>query len=232
MLALIDNLFVKVVMWLGWKQNDSRILESISNFEATEDDSAWHLLKASEAALTHNADPKTAAQLFEQSLEESHHAEVFRALYKQMSGKALNKESVERVPLYPPNELWKLFVFCAVGEKSAAQRFNSIAINLPESEFKTSLAKIIEEESGHVHLAEDLFDKTSKTEFEIKKEMTKIKLTRASQSWMRIGRKITEFLSVLILKSFYYLLGGVLKVVLSEKQARKSALNNSIVRKK
>src|SRR5947209_5843300 len=123
---MLDRVFVRLLITLRWRRSPERLLGSIRDFEATEDDSAWHLLQASQQ----ERKPLLRARLFTQALEESHHAEVFRSLYRSLSGEALRKRSVPRKRLFSAAEGWKLLVFCAVGERAAARRFQSIAEGL------------------------------------------------------------------------------------------------------
>lgn len=208
MRTLFDHFLVKVQMRLGWSADGRGMLESIRQFEATEDDSAWHLLSAAGRA----EDPALAARLFAQALEESHHAEVFRDLYRRVGGRALDKASVERVPLFAGEPLWKLLVFCAVGEKSAARRFQSIANNLPAGEFRASLTKIIAEEAGHVHLATDLLAKTGQPLAVVRAETRAIKLRRLREAWLRAGRALTLLLSRALLALIFHVIGPLVAV--------------------
>src|SRR3954466_8772322 len=91
----LDRWIAGVTVRGFWRKNPKAILARIQSFEATEDDSAWQLLHAA-AALP---EPHVKAQLFLQSMEETHHAEIFRALYKQSAGRPVPKISVERRPL-------------------------------------------------------------------------------------------------------------------------------------
>ena len=203
-----DRWAVRLVLALRWRRNQKVIAERIRDFEATEDDSAWHLLSACSRDAQ---DPAVRAELFMQAMEETHHAEVFRALYKHAAGVKLDKVKVERKPIFVPGEEWKLFAVCAVGEAAAAARFRNIAEGLEPGAFKTSLQKILEEEEGHIELANDLAALTGRSHQELNAEMRMIKIRRAWETWLRIGRKVTVHASRLLLSLAYYTLGAWLK---------------------
>jgi hypothetical protein len=202
-----DRIFVKLLVRGGWKNSPARISKRIQSFEATEDDSAWQLLHAASRL----KDPRIKAQLFLQAMEEAHHAEIFRALYKQTSGTQLTKVSVERKPIYYGQEAWKLFAFFAVGEKSAARRFRSIADQLEDGPFRTSLTKILEEEEGHVEMANELTSVTGQSAKAIRQELMLVKLRRAGEAWLRLGRHLTSIISRVLLNIAYYTIGATIR---------------------
>ena len=203
----LDRRTVRLVLRLKWKHSQKAVAERIRAFEATEDDSAWQLLYACGRI----ENPKVKAQLFMQAMEEMHHAEVFRGLYEESSGSKLRKMSVPRKAIFQEGAAWKLFAYCAVGEASAARRFQHIADGLPAGPFQSSLRKILKEEEGHVELAADLGSLTGKTDGEIKRELARVKLVRAWESWLRLGRNLTNFMSRSLLSITYFGMGWWLK---------------------
>lgn len=203
----LDRGIVRLVLLLCWKRNHEAAAERIRAFEATEDDSSWQLLFACERM----DDPQVKARLFLQSMEEAHHAEVFRGLYQQASGRKLRKLNVPRKPIFRAGEAWRMFAYCAVGEAAAARRFRGIADALPEGEFQTALRKILEEEEGHIGLAEDLVGLTGKCATEVKREIARIKTVRAWEAWLRVGRGVTNLASRVLLNVAYFTMGWWLK---------------------
>lgn len=203
----LDRWVVRMVLLVQWKGNSRLVEERIRVFEATEDDSSWQLIHAAKSI----SNPKMKADLFLQSLEEAHHAEVFRGLYQESSGKKLKKMNVARNPIFQPQAPWKLFAYCAVGESAAASRFRHIAESLPEGSFKRSLEKILQEEEGHIELAEDLVSLTGQDQRLVDQEIRAIRLRRAWEAWLRAGRTITQALSRALLSLTYFAIGWWLK---------------------
>jgi rubrerythrin len=203
----LDRWMVGLLVRTGWKKDNHKVLERIQAFEATEDDSAWQLLYAASRLSA----PKMKAQLFLQALEETHHAEIFRSLYRQSSGHALQKTSVERRPLLRPREPWKLFAYFAVGEKSAARRFRLIAEQLDDGPFRRSLVKILEEEEGHIEIAGELVRMTGQTPEAIATELKSVRVRRACETWLRLGRHITSAISRALMTGVFFLMGGLIR---------------------
>ena len=203
----LDRWFAGITVRGLWRKNPKAILARIQSFEATEDDSAWQLLYAA-AALP---EPRAKAQLFLQSLEETHHAEIFRALYKQSAGRPMDKILVERTPLLRKDQPWKLFVYFTIGEKAAARRFRAIADQLVDGPFRRSLEKILDEEEGHVEQAGEMAALTGQSENAIRLEAKLVQLRRAGESWLRLGRKMSSLISRAILSGAYYTLGYLLR---------------------
>lgn len=202
----LDRWAVRLVLSLHWRKS-SVVAERIKTFEATEDDSAWQLLHA----CTKIEAPKMRAKLFLQAMEEMHHAEVFRALYKQTSGKTLDKIKVPRKALFQSQEPWKLLAYCAIGESSAARRFRHIAEHLDAGPFQTSLQKILEEEEGHIELANHLVEDTGASASQVRWELRRIQAVRVWESWLRIGRTVTAFTSRIFLSLTYFGIGSWLR---------------------
>lgn len=203
----LDRWVVRMVLLFQWRGNNHLVEERIRVFEATEDDSSWQLLHAAQSI----RDPKMKADLFLQSMEEAHHAEVFRGLYQESSGRKLKKMNVARNPIFDPQAPWKLFAYCAVGESAAASRFRHIAEALPAGSFKRSLEKILEEEEGHIELAEDLVSLTGQDQRLVNREIRAIRARRAWEAWLRAGRTITQAVSRGLLSLTYFAIGWWLK---------------------
>jgi hypothetical protein len=203
----LDRGLVRLVLLLRWKRESGAAEERIRAFEATEDDSAWQLLHA----CTRIADPSVKARLFLQAMEEAHHAEVFRGLYEESSGKKLRKLQVVRKPIFQPEAPWKLFAYCAVGEAAAASRFRHIAEALPPGRFREALQKILAEEEGHIGLAEALVSLSGRTAGEVNAEIARIRLVRAWESWLRFGRGLSGLVSRGLLNASYFLMGWWLR---------------------
>ncbi|MES2854458.1 MAG: ferritin-like domain-containing protein [Bdellovibrionota bacterium] len=204
MARLIDSLErFKVSVWVKvlWRLKPSARLEAIRRFEFTEDDSAWQLLRGAHVA----KNPTEAAVLFSQAIEETKHAEEFRRLYADLSGKKVRRLSLERTALVTnPEDIDRLFAECAVGEASAAERFKALARSEFDPRMKRLLLRILADEAAHVTNAENQISENpqrSKTEKSIRRR-------RLKEAWLRSGRELTGSLSTLLVAIVYFALGG------------------------
>jgi hypothetical protein len=212
LLTRLDQITTRLIVRWGWREDPQRILERITAFEATEDDSAWQLLRLSALA----REPKAKAKLFLQSLEESHHAEVFRELHHVIAANAdarpFQKFTFERKALVlDEKHPWRLFAELAVGESAAARRFRSIAESLPHGEFRVALLKILAEEEGHVELASELMSRAGGLQpWQATLELSRIRAVRMRSAWLRIGNRLVAVLCRGLLTAVFYLFGGLL----------------------
>lgn len=203
MLNLIEKIKVFIMVRIIWNVFPSKKLEMIRQYEATEDDSAWQLLYG----MKQIDDPGQKAELFTQALEEAHHAELFRELYKKETKQKLHKVSYEKKPLYAQKKhAWKLFVYCLIGEESAAKRFDHIANHLPQGAMRSTLQGIVADEIGHIHKAKELINVEGIAQDKIAKEINQINLRRFKEAWMRSGRHITTWITDMLLLCLYFIL--------------------------
>lgn len=205
MFSRFEKLKVWFLLQVTWKRSQEKQLESIRLFASTEADSAWQLYYA----LSKLSNLEQQAELFAQALEETHHAEKFSALYKQMTPTAPVALKYEKKLLYEKSEdMWKLFVYCLIGEADAAHRFKYIAQFIKPGPIRTTLEEIVEDECGHIEKADALIEsQTQLSQKEIKKELRQIRWRRFYESWLRSGRQVTDFFASLLLSSVYFAIG-------------------------
>ena len=216
-MKLLEKIKLFVVINVIWRVFPSKKHEIMRVFEATEDDSAWQLLNG--IKMTHN--PEAKAELFLQALEESHHAELFRELCKKEFNTGFQKYFHEKKALYKLDEdSWKLPVYCLIGEKSAADRFQNIVDVSPNNLLKKTLKKIVADEIGHIHKAQEQIEVDNKSQDEVNAEVKKIIRKRFLESWMRSGRKITNFLINILLFIIYVSIGPVFAAYLALKKLK------------
>jgi hypothetical protein len=196
-----------------------RVSEVIRKFSTTEADSAWQLVYG----INRLSHPLQRASLFHQVLEEMEHAERFESLYREITGRRMPAIIQERLPIYRAREeLWKLFPYCQLGEASAARQFGDLARTLPGgSPLRTTLEEIVEEESGHVEKAEELTALTGRSVAEVRAELRRIKLRRARESWLRLGRRMVDAAATAILSLAYHALGPWARRVVLKSRARR-----------
>lgn len=204
MLSWVEPLKVRLLVKYNWGLSKARYLESLRLFSATEADSAWQLLYAADRV----ADPAQRADLFGQVLEETSHAEMFKRLYNEASPRQLVPAQYEREALYwDKDDMWRFFVYCWVGEQDAADRFTHIRNATDDPRLAETLDRILADEVGHVHGAQELLKELGITPEQLKGERRRIRLRRAWESWLRTGRTLSDAASTALLSAVYYLVG-------------------------
>ena len=217
-----ENIKVFVGIRGLWKCIHAHRTENLLQFEATEDDSAWQLIWASQ----YLKNPEQRAELFSQILEETHHAELFRSYLVQKTNTSLtmskmcffkkdqllrkvqNRILQFRKPLYTNvNEIWKYFPYCIVGETAASERFALIVkyLNKNDLELKGLFQKILSDEVGHIHKAKQLARELNRPEKEIQRVVSQIQLQRFKENWIRSGKKIFTFPALAVITLIYLL---------------------------
>jgi len=210
-MSSVFSLLNKTKVFFGirglWTLFPSHRRKCLLQFEATEDDSAWQLLWACNQI----ENPEQKAELFSQVLEEAHHAELFRSYLRKYSPTAVHRLHMERKPLYLNKEnIWKYFPYCIVGETEASQRFADIADNIipnsPEDkELLFLFKKILSDEVGHIHKAEQLALNLKLSSQELNQELKQIRRKRFFEHWMRVGKKTVAPLSSLLIFTTYFI---------------------------
>lgn len=209
-----------------WSLLPSHRTKCLLQFEATEDDSAWQLLWA----CNHLENPEQKAELFSQVLEEAHHAELFRTYIRKFSPMAYHRISLERKPLYlNKQDIWKYFPYCIVGETEASQRFSHICNNLntatiENKELQQLFKKILADEVGHIHKAEQLASELQLPAQTLAREIATIRRRRFTEHWLRLGKKTVSPISTgLVLLTYFILLGPFALIANFKKQDKACA---------
>ena len=215
LLRCFDKIKIYIIVNFLWKIIPSKKLETLRNFEATEDDSAWQLLNG----IKITSDSSEKAEFFLQALEENHHAELFRELCKKYGHGKFQKYFSEKKPLYSLKEdSWRMPIYCLVGEKAAAERFQNIIDVSQNSLLRVNLQKIVSDEVGHIHKAEEQIKIDGKSKKEVSTEMKKIIRKRYLEAWMRSGRRITGLLINTLLFIIYITFGSIFSFYLMLKR--------------
>jgi len=203
MIAALESMKVQFLVRFGWEK-ETRRLEAVRGFQATEADGVWHLHRS----LVKIDDPHHRAIVFTHSLEEESHAEAFTHVYKQSSERAMQPLRYERTSLYSDAEPgWKSFAYVHVGEVDATERFRMIRRALGEGPLNAALEKIVSDEEGHIDLTHDILIEMGATEPEIQREVRRVRVARAWQNWLRIGQRVVDGIASLQLGLVYYVVG-------------------------
>jgi|SRR5579883_2858711 len=203
MLNPIERIKIKLAVSLGWTMQ-GKLPEAIRNFQATEADGVWHLRRGMRLL----ADPRQKAIVFSHSIEEESHADEFTRAYHHYGARPMQPANYERADLYDPKSpAWKTFAFVHVGEHDATERFRLIHKELGNGVLKESLGKIVADEEGHVDLTHDLLLAMGATPGQIKREILKVRLKRAWDRWLRVGKGVVDIFATALLSLIYYVAG-------------------------
>ena len=217
--SLVERIKIWGAVRFGWA-SPRRKLEAVRGFQATEADGVWHLHRSYRGL----SDPRHRSIVFTHSLEEESHADEFARVYKQASEYGLSPIRYERRSLYDAEApAWKSFAYVHVGEVDATDRFRSIRENLDEGPLRDALEKIVDDEEGHIDLTHDILLEMGATPPEIRKEIRRVRLARAWENWLRIGKRMADWLISLQLSIIYYLIGPFVFILARRK------LRNSVV---
>lgn len=202
LLPLIERLKVRLSIKLFWWQPEKKA-QVIATFHATEADSAWQLAHI----FPRVSGKKERNEVFQHILEEMVHADLFRIQAAKLSNRQFIAPAGERHSLYAKAEpVWKFFVYCIIGEKSALDRFSNVAVALPEGELRRTFVRVLRDEAGHVHNAKDLAQVLAPSPAKIRQELTAVRIRRFRDGWMRQGQLITDILANIFLGLLYFMI--------------------------
>lgn len=202
MRAFFEFLRVRVALATVWKV-PSRKAAAIRGFQATEADGVWHLHRA----IARIEDPKTRAILFTHSLEEESHAEEFSHTYQLYTSDRIPPATYERKDLTAGDEpIWKVLAYVHVGEEDATARFAYIAAGLGDEPLKRSLAKIVDDEAGHVDLTDHLLSSLGAKPDEVRREYRRVRVARLWEDWLRSGKRVVDAVAAVLLSVAYFAL--------------------------
>jgi hypothetical protein len=218
MLRVVERLKVRLAVAFVWRKK-SNVAEAIRGFQATEVDGVWHLHRG----LARLTEPKQRAILFAHSLEEESHAEEFASSYAHYGERPLVPAAYERMDLYPEDApAWKTFAYVHVGEHDATERFRLIRDALDEkAPLRDSLARIVQDEEGHVDLTHQMLVSMGATEKQIRKEVRRVRLSRLWQNWLRVGKRMVDSVATILLTLTYFVLGPFIAWVAKKKLANR-----------
>lgn len=196
----IERLKLALTVRLLWRA-PSTVAEAVRGFHATEADGVWHLHRGMQRV----DDPAVKAVLFTHSLEEEAHAEAFAGVYGRYAGVPFAARHYEREDLYPPGAApWRLIAYVHVGERDATERFAALAAALGPGPLRDALGSIVEDESGHVDLTNDLLRRLGATDPEVRAARRRVRLSRAWGRWTRAGQRLADLAATALLSAVYW----------------------------
>ena len=191
---------IRLFLPVWWKPSRRRIAEKMEHFSVIEADSAWQFLRGLDAV----ENPVDRAQMFNNALEEVHHAALFERAagsYREQMGSRLTPE---REQLYEAEKGLDWFLaYAYVGEQDVLSQFEAYAAAVGPGRARDTFEDAMGDEADHVVLARELLLKIFGSEKILRKHERKIRRQRAWQSWLRFSKALGELSSGLILSGIY-----------------------------
>lgn len=210
---------LRVALALGLRPAPTYLAEIVRGFQATEADGVWHLRRAIEKLES----PRARAAVFAHCLQEEAHADAFVTTYACIAENAFRPVHFERRDLQPARSpVWKSFVVVHIGEEDAAQRFRVLADALPPGALRSCLTTVVADEEGHVGLTDEMLVALGAAPAAIRFETRKVRLQRAWEAWLRLGRSAVDRLATIALTLAYFLAGPLLASHARRKLASRS----------
>ncbi len=202
---------IRTLIPIVWRVSKDRAPATLQRFATTEADSAWQFLNALQA----DVDDELRNELFNNALEEVHHASEFERMSVECATSLVHKSKPERTALWDPRKPFAHFLaYVYVGESDVYQQFSAYSSAIKEAmtgqkNRRTFFDEAKEDEDGHLTLAKRALFKEFGSRRLAEREILKIRIRRAYQTWLRTSKKIGEFSTTLILGLIYFLAGPI-----------------------
>lgn len=196
---------IRLFMPVTWGLSRRRTARKLEEFSTIEADSAWQFLRALEAV----EDPDHRARLFNNALEEVHHAALFSRASAEYSDRIQPRPQPEREAIFDPDNggLRRFLAYAYVGEMDVFQQFEAYHAAARPGPAREAFASAMEDESDHVDLAMAILRKTHGSDKAIRREIRNIRLGRAWRTWLRFSKALGEFTSGVLLTVIYFAFG-------------------------
>ena len=198
------RLAIRIALPFSWRLFPGRRGEVLQRFSVTEADSAWHFLHA----LSHVDQPAIRARLFNNALEEVHHAGLFAEAAHEQAQAPLHIPVEERVAIYDPQKgLQHFYAFVYVGEKDVYDQFDAYAAAVGAESVKSIFSHLKEDEDGHMQFAEQRLAALGTKQGVVLRQVRSIRRRRFLESWVRGWRRVCDLTTTLLLSALYFLFG-------------------------
>ena len=200
------RLAIRIALPFSWRLFPGRRGEVLQRFSVTEADSAWHFLDA----LSHVDQPAIRARLFNNALEEVHHAALFAEAAQDQARTTIHLPVEERVAIYDPHKgLQHFYAFVYVGEKDVYDQFDAYAAAIGAQSVKSIFSHLKEDEDGHMRFAEQRLATLGTKQGVVLRQVRSIRRRRLLESWVRGWRRVSNVGTTLLLSALYFLFGVV-----------------------
>ena len=202
----LRRLAIRVALPLSWRAFPRRRGETLQRFSVTEADSAWHFLHA----LSHMDQPAIRARLFNNALEEIHHAALFAEAARDQARTPIHLPIEERVAIYDPREgLQHFFAYVYVGEKDVYDQFDAYAAAIGAESVRRIFATLKQDEDGHMQFAEQRLAALGAQHGGLLRQVRSIRTRRLLESWVRAWRQVTDLATTLLFSALYFFFGAL-----------------------
>jgi rubrerythrin len=175
-------------------------------FSVTEADSAWHFLHA----LSHVDQPTIRARLFNNALEELHHASLFEQAALEEARTPVHSPTRERGSIYNPQKgLQHFYAFVYVGERDVYDQFDAYASAIDTGSVKNIFSYLKEDEEGHMEFAEQRLAAMDMNQRAVLRQVGAIRRQRLLESSRRGLRLVSDLVATLLLGTIYLSLGAI-----------------------
>lgn len=203
---MLKKLAIRAITALSWKLSSERLASSLQRFSQVEADSAWQMLQALEAV----DDPVFQAKLFNNALEEVHHAAIFSKLAREHSSMPLPLVVPRRSAIYHPKRGLREFeAHHFLGEAAVYDQFFSYAKATSSESLRRAFFQIRGDEEAHQALAYAEIERMSGSRWRTSRLLAGIRLRRIYEAWVRFGRKVADLWLTVVLSGIYFAVGPV-----------------------
>jgi hypothetical protein len=201
---MLKPIAIRAITGLSWRLSPGRIGTSLHRFSQVEDDSGWQMLRALDAV----EDPEFQAKLFNNALEEMHHAALFKKIATEYSESPNTTPAPRRAAIFDPRRgLGEFEVYHFIGEADVYRQFLSYANAVPTESLRQTFIEIRGDEEGHQELARAELRNLFGSERVVRSYIRRIRLKRMWEAWSRLGRATIDLWSTLILSTTYFVVG-------------------------
>lgn len=216
---LVRRSLIRLGVPLLWRRVARVQAARLLRFGVTEKDSEWQILHA----LDDIDDPATRARVLQHALEESHHAAEFTRVAMGVAERQPPKPLPERAPLFETGSgvegLARFAAYANVGEVDVFEQFDAYAAGIGPGEARSVFRESKLDELGHVGLTRALLDELCPDKRQADWLVTKVRLGRAWDVWLRFGKLLGEVNASLVLFALYAV-GGLLLTVPAVRRLR------------
>jgi rubrerythrin len=193
-------------------------------FSLVEADSAWQMLQAMDEV----DDPEYRAELFNNALEEIHHAYLFKNQANLYAKYPVSNDHYSRKKILGDNkDLLSFKVQHYLGEKDVYEQFLTYSKATPKEDVQELFMEIRGDEEEHQRKARIKLLEELGSENRLRQKISKVRLQGLYQSWIDFGKWMGDISSRIILSSLY-LLGGVFLKAYCRSRMKDPALNTLV----
>lgn len=206
MIRLLRALGIRVLLPMSWRRGDMHVARSLYTFSSVEADSAWQML----AAIKYADSSELKTSLFNNALEEVHHAFLFRNLAHSIEPFPVRLRIQERKRLI--DETGDMLYFEAyhfVGERDVYLQFQNYAKAAPMAEARQLFQKLVADEEAHQAKAHEQLVQLTGSALKTSLMVARIRFDQMLGSLSRFGAQLGMILGGAMLLVIYIVFGPI-----------------------